>query len=47
MSGILQNKPPDQEASFDDLLVFGYSCKIFRDDDKARSVDKGEFLVPW
>ena len=31
----------------DELLVFGYSCKIFRDDGRASSVDKGEYLIPW
>lgn len=30
-----------------DLLVFGYACKIFRDDDKAREIDQGKHLIPW
>ena len=29
------------------LLVFGYTCKIFRDDVKARSLESGEHLIPW
>ncbi|KAG8182522.1 hypothetical protein JTE90_002060 [Oedothorax gibbosus] len=29
------------------LFVFGYSCKIFRDDDKAKYIDQGKHLIPW
>ena len=47
MSFIFQSKVPEQEGNHEDLLVFGYSCKIFRDDEKARSVDRGEYLIPW
>lgn len=31
----------------EELLVFGYACKVFRDDDRALQVDSGNFLVPW
>ncbi|EDW25936.1 GL14223 [Drosophila persimilis] len=30
-----------------ELLVFGYACKIFRDDEKARELDHGKQLIPW
>jgi hypothetical protein len=30
-----------------ELLVFGYACKTFRDDERARQIDKGDFFVPW
>ncbi|GFT23482.1 hypothetical protein NPIL_195171 [Nephila pilipes] len=29
------------------LFVFGYSCKIFPDDEKAAFVDQGNHLIPW
>uniref|UniRef100_A0A1B0G9T7 SURP motif domain-containing protein n=1 Tax=Glossina morsitans morsitans TaxID=37546 RepID=A0A1B0G9T7_GLOMM len=30
-----------------DLLVFGYACKVFRDDVKALDIDQGKHLIPW
>ncbi|XP_017465572.1 PREDICTED: protein suppressor of white apricot isoform X2 [Rhagoletis zephyria] len=35
------------EARQVDLLVFGYACKLFRDDDKARDIDHGKHMIPW
>lgn len=44
-SGILRKKNSDEEPQ--ELLVFGYSCKLFRDDDKAKMIDQGKHLIPW
>lgn len=36
-----------QEHKDDDLIVFGYSCKLFRDDFSAKAIDRGQSLIPW
>lgn len=30
-----------------ELLVFGYACKLFRDDEKALKQEQGRQLIPW
>ena len=44
-----ENEPQDSAAkeAHEELFVFGYACKVFRDDEKARNVDKGLLLIPW
>nr|CAG4649412.1 EOG090X07RL [Scapholeberis mucronata]SVE93672.1 EOG090X07RL [Scapholeberis mucronata] len=37
----------EEKDKFEDLLVFGYACKLFRDDEKAFDIDQGKFLIPW
>lgn len=32
---------------YDKLLVFGYHCKFFRDDEMAVKVNEGKTLIPW
>lgn len=35
------------ENKLEDLIVFGYSCKLFRDDFSAKAIDRGQSLIPW
>lgn len=38
---------PDKAEDDSELLVFGYACKLFRDDAKAIMEDSGQLLIPW
>ncbi|XP_027846101.2 protein suppressor of white apricot [Aphis gossypii] len=45
-----KNRTTNNGASEDEkqtLLVFGYSCKLFKDDEKALFIDQGKHLIPW
>ena len=38
----------ERKASEDDeLLVFGYTSKLYRDDTRALLEDSGALLIPW
>ncbi|XP_029921127.1 splicing factor, suppressor of white-apricot homolog isoform X2 [Myripristis murdjan] len=45
------NKPVKKDVSDSDkyaeLLVFGYACKLFRDDERALFHEHGKHLIPW
>uniref|UniRef100_A0AAV2J1Z2 SURP motif domain-containing protein n=1 Tax=Knipowitschia caucasica TaxID=637954 RepID=A0AAV2J1Z2_KNICA len=45
------DKPLKKDVSdsdkYADLLVFGYACKLFRDDERALYHDQGKHLIPW
>ena len=38
---------PQGKEDKDELLVFGYACKLYRDDAKAIAEDSGVYLIPW
>ncbi|KAK3084142.1 hypothetical protein FSP39_008921 [Pinctada imbricata] len=40
----VEHRPTDDK---EELFVFGYSCKLFRDDEKALFLDRGSHLIPW
>ena len=31
----------------EELFLFGYACRLFRDDEKALHIDQGKHLIPW
>ena len=44
----VRNIPQYQrDEELENLLVFGYECKLFRDDAKAKYLDQGRHLIPW
>ncbi|KAJ2940303.1 hypothetical protein O0L34_g11875 [Tuta absoluta] len=44
-SGILRKSEFKEKK--EELFVFGYSCKLFRDDVRALQIDQGKHLIPW
>ncbi|KAG5673545.1 hypothetical protein PVAND_003585 [Polypedilum vanderplanki] len=45
-SGILKTKSNYEHRSAVDFLVFGYQCKLYRDDKKALEIDRETHLIP-
>ncbi|GAB0089808.1 hypothetical protein DMENIID0001_044250 [Sergentomyia squamirostris] len=46
-SGILRKRSKFSPENQAELLVFGYQCHLFRDDEKAQFIDQGKHLIPW
>ena len=36
-----------ESGESEELFVFGYACKLFRDDAKALLEESGQMLIPW
>ena len=36
-----------EEERAKDMMVFGYQCKLYRDDVKAELENSGSMLIPW
>lgn len=45
--GQAARKDASDGDKFAELLVFGYSCKLFDDDEKALYHEQGQHLIPW
>lgn len=42
-----QNEDSSEKNRNEELFVFGYHCKLFRDDEQAKMVDLGTYMIPW
>lgn len=45
----MDKAPKEESASskYAELLVFGYACRLFRDDERAMYHEQGKHLIPW
>ncbi|XP_066546222.1 splicing factor, suppressor of white-apricot homolog isoform X3 [Amia ocellicauda] len=41
------SKEESDSSKYAELLVFGYACKVFRDDERAHFHEQGTHLIPW
>ena len=37
----------DKREKEENLLVFGYACNVYFDEEKAAYFDEGKHLIPW
>ena len=44
---MFDDKSNDLNEGKEDLLIFGYSCTVFHDEEKAMYIDQGKHLIPW
>ena len=42
-----KRKGKGKSADNEELFIFGYACKLYRDDVKAVMEDSGQLLIPW
>ena len=35
------------EVKEEDFLIFGYACKLYRDETKSIMENSGQLLIPW
>ncbi|XP_077149429.1 splicing factor, suppressor of white-apricot homolog isoform X1 [Ranitomeya variabilis] len=47
LSGKARKKSSGKTGPAAELLVFGYACKLFRDNEKALYHEHGRHLIPW
>ena len=45
--GTEYNNGRNESKEEEELIVFGYSCKLFRDDFSAKAIERGQSLIPW
>ncbi len=46
--GPFEGDRPSENAKEDEqLLVFGYACKLFRNDARTLLESSGQLLIPW
>lgn len=43
----VKKKDVSDSDKYADLLVFGYACKLFPDDERALYHEHGKHLIPW
>ena len=43
----LKHQKHSNDQNDDQLFIFGYQCKLYRDDEKSRWINNGKHLIPW